>query len=65
LSEPRTFSDKDLRMFDRLTLRLSSPFGHVRINARFDLTNFIDQHGREKCDAMFAVLRKRDAKKRA
>lgn len=57
------YTQNELRRFDLLTAKLSSLDQMVRINARFDVSAFIKEHGEEKCDAMFAVLKKRDAKK--
>jgi len=54
-----------MRKFDRLTMRLSSPNQLKRIQARLDLRVFQEEHGKELCNAMFAELLRRDAKKKA
>lgn len=61
MSDPKPFSDAELRQFARLTLKLSSRNQLHRIEARMELPKFIEKHGKEKCDAMFAVLNRRDA----
>ena len=53
-----------LRKFDRLTMKLSSRDQMERVDARLiGIPNFIKEHGKEVCDAMFEVLKKRDAKR--
>lgn len=53
-----------LRQFDRITLALSSQNQLSRISARMDIKAFQEAHGKEVCDAMFAELQKRDAKRK-
>ena len=59
-----TYTKDELKEFDRLTNELSSHNQVARIGARMDIKKFIEKHGKEKCDAMFAELQKRDAKRR-
>ena len=59
-----TYTPALLKQFDRLTEKLSSLNQVARIEARIDLKKFVAEHGKEVCDEMFAVLQKRDAKKR-
>lgn len=54
------YTDAELRQFDMLTNRLSSPNQLTRLDARFQMPKFIAKHGKEKCDAMFEVLKRRD-----
>jgi len=54
------FSKGLLREFDLLTAKLSSPNQLHRIEARTAIPKFVEKHGKEVCDAMFAVLQKRD-----
>jgi hypothetical protein len=62
--EPKkvTFTNAELKRFDRLTMKLSSLDQMDRISARLDLQQFEKEHGTEKCRAMFEVLKRRDAK---
>jgi hypothetical protein len=62
MSKAVVYTAEELRRFDHLTLRLSSRDQVTRIEARFDVKRFQQEHGKEKCDAMFAVLKARDAK---
>ena len=58
-----TWTPEELREFDDLTMKLSSKRQMDRIEARLDLPKFMERVGKEKCDAMFAYLMKRDGKK--
>lgn len=58
------YTAAELRKFDALTLALSSKSQMGRINARFAVRKFEADHGTEKCEAMFAALKARDAKRR-
>lgn len=58
-----TYTAEELREFDLLTSEQSSQHQLVRIKARMAVKAFIAEHGREKCDAMFAELQKRDREK--
>ena len=53
----------ELARFDRLTRMCSSLRQMDRIEGRLALKKFVAEHGKEKCEAMFAVLQKRVAKK--
>lgn len=60
----KPYTKEELREFDRITNMLSSPRQMVRLDARLTLVPaFVEKHGKEKCDAMFEVLKARDAKK--
>lgn len=61
----KTYTEAELKQFDRLTMKLSSPRQMDRIDARLDIVKFEAEHGKEKCQAMFEVLQRRDRKKRA
>lgn len=50
------YTETELQQFDLLTLRTSSRDQVTRIAARMELKRFIEQHGKAKCDAMFAKL---------
>lgn len=56
------YTQAELRAFDLLTLKLSSSNQMHRIEGRMRIKDFIAEHGKEKCDAMFEALKKRDAK---
>jgi hypothetical protein len=63
MTKPKpVYTAEELRKFDSLTLRLSSRDQVARIEARFDVQKFEKEHGKAKCEAMFAVLKARDAK---
>jgi serine/threonine protein kinase HipA of HipAB toxin-antitoxin module len=53
----------ELRRFDQLTEATSSPNGHTRVIARLDLKKFVEEVGKDKCDAMYAHLIARDKKR--
>lgn len=57
------YTKRQLAQFDRITNGLHSPDQLKRIQARIDCKKFQATHGKEKCDAMFAELKKRDAGK--
>ena len=59
----KPYTDAELRRFDLLTLKLSSPNQLHRIEARMTIKKYIEEHGKEKCDAMFEVLKRRDRKR--
>ena len=54
------YTEEELKEFDRLTMRQSSPDQVTRIEARLDMSNFVAKHGKEKCNDMFAALEERD-----
>jgi len=47
--------------FERLSDMSSSQDQMDRINARLEFPKFIEKHGRELCDEMFAELKRRDS----
>jgi hypothetical protein len=51
-----TFTEDELKEFDALTWRMGSRDQVARISARMDMNKFVKTHGKEKCDAMWAVL---------
>ena len=57
----KPYTKADLKKFDRLTERASSRDQMERITARLALTNFIKEHGKEKCDLMWSALTSTDA----
>ena len=59
----KTFTDAELREFDRLTMGLSSRDQMTRIRARLDLKEYVAEHGKDKCDAIFTELAKREVRK--
>lgn len=60
----KEWTKAELAKFDRLTNRASSPGEHFDRNiARLELDRFVAEVGRGKCDAMFAHLKARDAKR--
>lgn len=50
---------EELKEFERLCTLASSPNQVHRIKSRTRMPKFIEQHGKEKCDAMFAHLQKK------
>lgn len=65
MNTTKRYTPAMLRRFDLLTERMSSPNQMVRITARLDTEAFQKKHGKEICDEMFTVLRKRDRKRGA
>lgn len=53
------WTEEELAKFDRLIDAGGSIDQMTRINARIDMNLFIKEHGREKCDAMWAHLQKK------
>ncbi|RWN33413.1 hypothetical protein [Mesorhizobium sp.] len=53
---------EEIEEFDNLTLQLSSQRQMERISARLAIKAFEAKHGTAKCQAMFDVLKARDAK---
>jgi hypothetical protein len=60
----KLYTAAELKAFDRLTARLSSLRQLDRIDARLKIDGFVKEHGKEKCDAMFAEIQKLVAKRR-
>lgn len=57
------YTEEEFKEFDRITMSQSSLSNLERIMARLDLSKFVEKHGREKCDAMWEVIKKRDGLK--
>jgi hypothetical protein len=55
-----TYTPEEFAKFDRLTRNTSSQNGAIRVMSRIDLSGFIKEHGKEKCDEMWEVIKKRD-----
>lgn len=60
---PQPYSPALLKQFDRLTLKLSNPRQAARVEARLQMKRFVAEHGQATCEAMFEVLKRRDAKR--
>lgn len=56
------WTPEELKAFERLVDEASSRDQVARIGARLDMAEFVKQHGKEKCDAMFAEITKNDPK---
>lgn len=52
-----TYTTDELDEFRRLVEQAESRDQMDRIKSRLDMPKFIERVGREKCDAMFAVLK--------
>ncbi len=55
------FTAKELKQFDRLTQMMSSANQLERINGRMAVRRFEAEHGKDKCEAMYEELKRRDA----
>lgn len=55
-SKKPMWTKAEINTFDDLINATSSPHQVERITARLDQASFITEHGRAKCDAMFAHL---------
>jgi hypothetical protein len=53
------YTKKDLATFNRLCEGTASPDQVTRITSRITLRKFVEQHGKPKCDAMYAELGQR------
>jgi hypothetical protein len=53
---------KELKEFDKLIRNVSSFNQLTRIAARLGMSKFVAEHGKEKCDAMFAYLESKGKK---
>lgn len=51
-----TWTPEELREFDRITKQMASRDQMDRIRGRIGIKPFVEKHGKEKCDAMFAHL---------
>lgn len=63
MTEP-TWTEEELNKFDRLTMMAGSRNQVTRISGRLEVNAFIAEHGKEKCDAMFAEIQRREAAKK-
>lgn len=59
-----TYTEDDIKEFDRLCENTGSGDQVTRITARMTLRKFVAQHGKPKCDAMYAELDRRQKGKR-
>jgi hypothetical protein len=50
------WTEEEIKEFDRLLGETGSRNQLERIIGRLDMTKFVEKHGKEKCDAMFAHL---------
>lgn len=59
-----TYTQAELRKFDRLTSLASASGGRIvagqRVIARLHLDEFIEQHGMDKCKAMFDAIKQQE-----
>ncbi|HLL28561.1 MAG TPA: hypothetical protein VKT73_13035 [Xanthobacteraceae bacterium] len=60
----KPYTKKQLDEFDYLTWMASSSDQMDRIRARLEMPRFIEKHGKEKCELMFAELKRQDAARR-
>jgi hypothetical protein len=62
------FTSDEIKEFERLCNMTSSSRQMDRISGRLEMANFVEQHGKDKCDAMYAFLKtkweKEDGRKR-
>lgn len=56
----KQWTPQELKRFDKLTRATVSRDQMERIEGRLALTAFVRRKGRAKCDAMWAVIKKRD-----
>lgn len=55
-NEQPKWTPEELKEFDRLIDMTSSRDQVQRISGRMDMRKFVDKHGKEKCDAIWAHL---------
>ena len=55
------WTKEDLREFKKLVDMSGSRNQMMRIEARIQMPKFIEKHGQEKCDAMWAHINKEQA----
>lgn len=53
------WTKEELKEFDTLIDDVSSRDQMRRISGRIEMNKFVEKHGKEKCDAMFAHLEKK------
>lgn len=56
------WTKKEILAFDNLVDAAGHPNGYTRIVARMEMREFVELHGKPKCDAMFAHLESGGAK---
>lgn len=56
------YTAEELKEFDTLTMKACSRDQVTHIDGRLKLSQFVKLHGKDKCDALFAMLMARDAK---
>lgn len=54
------WTSKEFEEFNLLTYKTGSRDRVARIEGRIAMKKFIDKHGKEKCDAMWAEIQKRE-----
>lgn len=62
MSDQVEWTEEEMREFENLVDGASSRHQLERIHSRMHMPAFIEKHGREKCDAMFAVLTEGETK---
>lgn len=58
------YTEAELKEFDRITLLMSSRDQVRRIEGRMAVSKFETEHGKEKCDAIFAEIQRREKKRK-
>jgi len=56
------YTKEELRKFKRLYDKTGSLNGGTRVIARLEMNDFVKEHGKEKCDAMFEAITKGEKK---
>ena len=56
MNTPKTWTEEEIMEFDRLVDKVSSWDQATRSCARMEMNRFVNEHGKEKCDAMWAYL---------
>lgn len=56
------WTKEEITVFDNLVDAVGHPNGYTRIIARMEMKTFVENHGKAKCDAMFAHLESGGAK---
>jgi hypothetical protein len=52
------YTKAELKKFRKLVMMGESPIQMERIKSRLQMPGFVERVGREKCDAMFEILKK-------
>ncbi|AKE44814.1 hypothetical protein AU106_gp183 [Sinorhizobium phage phiM9] len=58
-----SYTQEELEEFNRLTWTQSSLNNLERIIGRLEMSKFVKEHSKEKCDAMWEEIKKREADK--